>query len=133
MLKNKQNYLSGLQITYGNTTKPSTKWASKYTTTTNQLVQRYHDNLSESGLIFNVGGAESLQDYMNRGLYCLYNFVRDQNDRSTQVQVSVDFSLLDAGNTELEANASVYLCAIYDRQTEITTANGTVVSVRSQN
>lgn len=133
MLKNKQNYLSGLQITYGNTTKPSTKWASKYTTSTNQLVQRYHDNLSEAGLIFNVGGAESIQDYLNRGLYILYNFIRDQNDRSTQVQVSVDFSLLDAGNTELEANASVYLCAIYDRQTEITTANGTVVSVRSQN
>ena len=133
MLKNKQNYLSGLQITYGNTTKPSTKWQSKYDTSTNQLVQRYHDNLSEAGLIFNVGGAESIQDYMNRGLYILYNFIRDQNDRSTQVQVSVDFSLLDAGNTELEANASVYLCAIYDRQTEITTANGTVVSVRSQN
>ena len=129
MLKNKQNYLSGLQITYGNTTKPSTKWQSKYDTTTNQLIQRYHDNLSEAGLIFNVGGAESIQDYMNRGLYILYNFVRDQNDRSTQVQVSVDFNLVDS----METNSSVYLCAIYDRQTEITTANGTVVSVRSQN
>ena len=129
MLKNKQNYLSGLQITYGNTTKPSTKWQSKYDTSTNQLIQRYHDNLSEAGLIFNVGGAESIQDYMNRGLYILYNFIRDQNDRSTQVQVSVDFSMAEG----METNASVYLCAIYDRQTEITTANGTVVSVRSQN
>jgi hypothetical protein len=129
MLNNVQNYISGFQITYGNTTKPSTKWQSKYDGTTNQLIQRYHDNLSEAGLIFNVGGAESIQDYLNRGLYILYNFIRDQNDRSTQVQISVDFN----SPVPLETNASIYLCAIYDRQTEITVNNGSVVSVRSQN
>ena len=135
LCNNTQNNLSGFQITYGNTTKPSTKWQSAFQNPldpnqnegVNQLVQRYHDNLSEAGLLLNVGGAETIQDYLNRGWYILYTFIRDQSDKSTQVQVSLDFR--DA----VEINSSVYVCAIYDRQVEITTNNGTTVSVRSQN
>ena len=135
LCNNTQNNLSGFQITYGNTTKPSTKWQSTFQNPldpnqnfgVNQLVQRYHDNLSEAGLLLNVGGAETVQDYLNRGWYILYTFIRDQSDKSTQVQLSLDF------RENVEINSSVYLCAIYDRQIEITTNNGTTVSVRSQN
>ncbi len=127
LLNDGQNSLSGFQITYGNTTKPSTKWQSNFDTNTNQLIQRYRDNLAECGLITNVGGAEDVRDYLERGWYILYNFIRDRDDKSTQVQLSLDF------RNAIETNASVYLCAIYDRQTEITTANGAVVNVRSLN
>ena len=128
MLKDYQNTLSGIQITYANQSKPSTKWISKFNDTQNELVQRYHDNMNENGLLYNPAGAESLPDFLNRGLYVLYSFEKDANDRSTQVQLSIDFSGVDQ-----EDNASVYLCAIYDRQTEYTIANGSVASIRQSN
>lgn len=129
LLNDGQNLLSGFQITYGNTTKPSTKWQSRLDDNTNQLIQRYRDNLAETNQLFGYqgGGAESVEDYLERGLYITYNFNRDRDDKSTQVQVSLDFR--DA----IETNASVYLCAIYARQTLITTKNGSVVEVRSLN
>ena len=78
---------------------------SPFDTNTNQLIQRYRDKLAECGLLSNVGGAEDVEDYLERGWYILYNFVRDQSDKSTQVQVSLDF------RNQVEKNASVYLCA----------------------
>lgn len=127
LLNNYQNNLTGIQITYANQSKPSTKWTSKYNDTTNQLVQRYRDNMNENALLYNPAGAESLQDFLNRGLYILYSFEKDANDRSTQVQVSVDMT------GTMEDNASIYLCAIYDRQTEYTITNGAVSSIRQSN
>lgn len=136
MLNDYQNTLKGIQITYANQSKPSTKWTSNYNDPTtvgntnpeaiNQLVQRYHDNMNENGLLYNPAGAESLPDFLNRGLYILFSFQKDANDRSTQVQLSLDMGTV-------ETNASVYLCAIYDRQTEYTIANGSVASVRQSN
>lgn len=136
---NTQNLLSGFQLTYANTTKPSTKWVSAFTVNpsldpasgaapnTNELIQRYHDNLAEVGLYNQTGGAESVVDFLERGLYVIYSFIRDQNDKSTQLQVSLDFS------GAVEPNASVYVGAIYNRMTEIKTADGMVTSVRSLN
>ena len=136
---NTQNLLSGFQLTYANTTKPSTKWISAFTVNTsldpasgaagntNELIQRYHDNLAEVGLYNQTGGAESVVDFLERGLYVIYSFIRDQTDKSTQLQVSLDFS------GAVEPNASVYVCAIYNRMTEIKTADGMVTSVRSLN
>lgn len=129
LLNDGQNLLTGFQIVYGNTVKPSTKWVSRLDDNTNQLIQRYRDNLAETNQLYNYegGGAESVEDYLERGLYITYNFQRDRDDRSTQCQVSLDFR--DA----IETNASVYVCAIYARQTLITTKNGAVVEVRSLN
>jgi hypothetical protein len=136
---NTQNLLSGFQLTYANTTKPSTKWQSAFTVSpssstaaaaagnTNELIQRYHDNLAEVGLYNQTGGAETVVDFLERGLYVIYSFIRDQTDKSTQLQVSLDFS------GAVEPNASVYVGAIYNRMTEIKTADGMVTSVRSLN
>jgi len=74
-----QNLLRSLQITYANSTKPSTRWASDYDNTVggglmvggsiNELQQRYNDDLQETGLISNHGGAESFGEWLQRGPY----------------------------------------------------------------
>ena len=119
--------MTSLQITYANTTKPNTRWDSALSSTTNQnrLQQRYVDTLRECNLIDNVGGAETLDDFIKRGGIYHYSFTRDASDRSTQVQLSTTFN-----GTGISAS-KVFLVAYYSRVTEVTTQDGLIVSVRS--
>ena len=57
----------------------------------------------------------------------MHTFVRSANDKSTQVQLAVKFTANPAANT------SIFLAAIYNKQTEVITADGMVQSVRSLN
>jgi hypothetical protein len=125
-----QNLVRSLQITYANTTKPPTRWASDYDNTLvttgskNELQQRYHDDLQETRLIDNYGGSESFGQWLQRGPYFYYSFNRDREDRSTQVQVALEVA-------SYEASANLFLVAFYSKVTEIATANGQVQAVRS--
>ena len=131
-----QNLLRSLQITYANCTKPSTRWASQYDNTVgggltvggtvNELQQRYNDDLQETGLIANHGGAESFGEWLQRGPYFYYSFNRDREDRSTQVQVAAEFDSIEVG-------ANLMLVAFYSRVTEISVSGGQVQSVRGLN
>lgn len=131
-----QNLLRSLQITYANCTKPSTRWGSDYNNvvgsgaaavgTVNELQQRYNDDLQETGLIANHGGAESFGEWLQRGPYFYYSFNRDREDRSTQVQVAAEFASFEAG-------ANLMLVAFYSRVTEITVSGGQVQAVRNFN
>lgn len=120
------NLITALQVTYANTTKPATRWASKFDATTNNLQQRYIDDMIETRLIESDGGAETFSEWLQRGPYYFYSFNRDRDDRSTQVQVSIQF-------TALEPNALLFVVAMYSRVTEITTSEGRIVNVRSLN
>ena len=121
-----QNLLESLQITYANMTKPSTRWTSSYADGINKFQQRYIDDLTECRLIESDGGAESLGEWIQRGPYYFYSFNRDREDKSTQVQLSMQF-------TNLEANAQMFLVSMYSRVTEITVDQGIIQSVRSLN
>ena len=117
--------LKSLQITFANTTKPSTRWESSFGAGINKLQQRYNDSLQESGLLMSSGGAETFKDYLARGPIYHYSFTRDSEDKSTQVQVQLGF---DAVNP---ANANIFLVSWYSRGIEITTHNGQIQEVRS--
>ena len=124
-----ERLLRSLQITFANTTKPSTRWGSAYTLdgvapTINELQQRYNDSLSESGLLQSSGGAESLDEWLLRGCYYHYSFNRDASDKSTQVQVSLDFAAAETG-------ANVFLVCWFSRAIELTTQGGSIQAVRS--
>jgi len=121
-----QNNLESLQITYANVTKPSTRWDSRFEDGVNKFQQRYVDDLIENRLIESEGGAESFGEWLQRGPYYFYSFNRDREDKSTQVQLSVNF-------TTLEANAQMFLISMYSRVTEISTDQGIVQGVRSLN
>jgi hypothetical protein len=118
--------LSSIQIAYANQVKPSTRWTSEYTTTTNKMTQRYLDTQMESGMIWSTGGTESFADFTKRGMLLHYNWVRDADDRSTQVQVSANF-----GGTGIETNANLFVVAHYSRAVEISVSNGFVTDVKS--
>jgi hypothetical protein len=121
---NSQNNLQAVQITYNNTSKPSTKWSSKFTTTINELQHRYVESLNETGMYLNPAGAESFEDYMKRGPLVTYSFARDRESQATQVQLQMDY-------TALENDARIFIVAHYRRSTKITTSNGLVVAVES--
>ena len=116
--------LTSLQLTYANTTKPSTRWSSAYGTGVNEIQQRYHDSLGESGMLMSTGGSETLEEYLERGAYYHYSFTRDAEDRSTQVQLSTTFSSLELG-------ANIFIISWFSRAIELTTTNGQIQSVRS--
>ena len=121
-----QNNLKSLQITYANMTKPSTRWDSEFKDGTNKFQQRYIDDLTECRLIESDGGAESFGEWLQRGPYYFYSFNRDREDISTQVQLSAQF-------TTIEADSQMFLVAMYSRVTEISVDDGQVQSVRSLN
>jgi hypothetical protein len=127
--------LESLQITYANTTKPSTRWSSNFTEVKDGLVgipsinefqQRYNDSLSESGLLMSSGGAESFKDYIARGAYYHFSFTRDSEDKSTQVQISAKIGAL-----AVAAGCNLFLCSWYSRGVELTTNNGAISEIRS--
>ena len=125
-----QNNLESLQITYANMTKPSTRWDSKFedgagvNDNINKFQQRYIDDLTECRLMESDGGAESFGEWLQRGPYYFYSFNRDREDKSTQVQLSAQF-------TTMEADAQLFLVAMFSRVTEISVDDGMVQSVRS--
>jgi hypothetical protein len=127
--------LESLQITYANTTKPSTRWTSSFSEVNNgavgnpsinQLQQRYNDSLQESGLLMSSGGAETFKDYLARGAYYHFSYTRDSEDKSTQVQISAK-----VGFEPADAPANLFLVSWYSRGVEITTSNGQINEVRS--
>jgi hypothetical protein len=119
-----QNNIESLQITYANMTKPSTRWDSEFKDGINKFQQRYVDDLTECRLIESDGGAESFGEWLQRGPYYFYSFNRDREDKSTQVQLSAQF-------TSIEADSQMFLVAMYSRVTEISVDDGQVQSVRS--
>ena len=119
--------LTQIQISYANITKPPTRWTSEFSGSKNYLVQLFMQSLIENGLIDSVGGAETMDQWLERGpLYC-WRFERDAEDRSTEVQTQISYG---AANWQ---TANLFLCAEYTRATEITTNNGQIVNVRSLN
>jgi len=127
------------QMTYANQTKPSTRWSTAYSVTPsvaagvnanvlNEFQTRYFNNIVENDLYMNPGGAESMTDYLTRGPFYLHSFIRDKDDKSTQVQLALE---LNAAASDV--NTQVFLVAIYNRETEIKTEAGRIQSVRSLN
>lgn len=137
--------MSNYQITYSNQTKPSTRYSSQFTTWTanpnpgvDTMQLRYMTNLVESSLLDNPGGAEKLEEYFERGPYFLHSFIRDKDDKSTQVQLAVNYTgvlpvVTTAGPTVTPQPQSIFLAALYYKETEVIVENGRVQSVRSLN
>lgn len=131
--------LKSYQITYANQTKPSTRWSSEYTVqpsvvagvnsnVINEFQTRYFNNIVENDLYMNPGGSENLNEFLTRGPFYLHSFIRDKDDKSTQVQISIELSAV-----AVDASTQVFLVAIYNRETEIKTESGRIQSVRSLN
>jgi hypothetical protein len=130
MIGGSQNNLRSLQLTYDNTSRPSTRWQSNYNDTPvagetfNTLQHRYIETMHETDLVTSAGGGESFAEWMENGPLISYAFPKDQNSMSTEVQLQVDY-------TSLGANARIFLVASFRKATRVTTSNGQVVAVES--
>jgi len=130
--------MTNYQITYSNQTKPSTRYSTVYNVanaaaSNNQFMLRYMTNLIENNLVDNQGGAESLEDYLERGPYYLHSFIRDKDDKSTQVQLSVTFNGNAFSTAAGSSTTSCFLAALYYKETEAIVENGRIQSIRSLN
>ena len=119
--------LSSIQIAYANQVKPSTRWTSEFNDSTNKMTQRYLDTQLECGKFWSEGGTESFADFVKRGPLYHYNWLRDAQDRSTQVQVNMAFG----GATGIEEKANLFVVAHYTRTVEISVQNGFITEVKS--
>jgi hypothetical protein len=117
--------LRQFQITYSNVSKPSTDWSSQLTEEKNFMVQRYYDTLSEAGLTLESGGTETFQDWLARGGLYFYSFLRSADDKSTHVQVRMNYG----ANPGLESSALVHIASLHSVTSEITSTQGRISSV----
>jgi hypothetical protein len=124
--------LNNLQITFANTTKPPTNWISETGPNTLKLQQRYLDTQIESGQAFSSGGCETMADWLLNGPIYHYTFVRDANDRSTQVQISAHFDTA-GGVTPIDGTDNLFCVAHYTRSIEIAVESGYISQVTSLN
>ena len=118
--------ITHLQLTYANTNKPSTNWASSYVALSNQMTQRYLDTQIACGLLSSEGGTETFAEWEERGGIYHFNFERDADDRCSHLQLQMDFAVGTFTKTR-----NVFVAAHYTRTCEITRTNGMVSSVTS--
>jgi hypothetical protein len=116
--------LQSLQVTYAGLTKPPTRWTSEFGTNTEKMQQRYLDTQIESSQAFSPGGCEPYADWKGNGPVYHYSWIRDANDRSTQVQIQANFQTMADNN-------NLFIVSHYTKSVEISVENGFVAEVKS--
>lgn len=67
-------------------------------------------------MIDNQGGAEPLEAYLERGPYYLHSFIRDKDDKSTQVQLALNISGAAFAAGAGSSTTSCFLAALYYKE-----------------
>lgn len=103
---------------------PDADPASSDTADVDYTTQSYINTLLSSGVYFDHGGAETIDEWTRRGQYLMHNFARDGTDRSTRVAVNVGFAA-----TADVSQARVLLFSISSQIARVTVQNGQVTDV----
>jgi hypothetical protein len=115
--------LNRLFINYAGQSKPNPDASPIFDALVDRTTQRYVESQINSGAYFDCGGAETIQEFHERGSYYYMSWPRDGTDRSTRVNVHFGFSAAP-GNTR------VLLFDHYKKVASITIADGNVTDVR---
>ena len=86
--------------------------------------QRYAESQIYSGAYFDTGGAETIQEFHERGAYYYFSWPRDGTDRSTRVNVHQSFTGADVANLR---------CLLFDHSKQVArirVQDGRVVDVQ---
>jgi hypothetical protein len=126
MLQGYDMSVKSFQLTYANRSRPSTRWPSEFTSTTNSIQQRYYDSFSECGLADSPAGCETLADFINRGCIYVLRFDKASDDKSTMVQLQLDMNNFEEGS-------NLIMCSFYTRVVEIGYANGMITQIQALN
>ena len=130
-INNSDLKLYKIQVSYAGVNKPSTPWESDFGGGIDQLQQRYFDSFKELGLDTAALGSESYYDYLQRGAFYHFSFIRDVNSRATQVSVTSSFTGLPNGPTSGSdgTQALVYCVAHFRSTARVTHSSGRVANV----
>jgi hypothetical protein len=79
-------------ISYAGMQFPSPDASPDFTPTLDHTVQRYIDTQMYSGAYYDTGGAETIEQWHERGAYYYFSCPRDGTDRSTRVTVNSQFT-----------------------------------------
>ncbi len=131
--------LQSLQLTYDNQVRPTTRWSTAFADNqpagrnTAFLQQFYYQSLLERHAEDSAGGAETFNEWLERGPLYSFGFLRDASSRSTDVQLQISYNDpgVDAAAPGFDVTSRVFLVSEYDRTVEITTQGGSVTEVRS--
>ena len=118
--------LQSYQIQYANMTKPTVRYSSLHSATTDTLQQRYINCALESGQFFNPSGFESYEQYLERGPYLHESFVKAADNLATRVQVVANYG-------DIASAARLHIISHYSSTVQVTRQNGMVVDLKQMN
>jgi hypothetical protein len=114
--------LNRLFVQYAGESKPSPDADPSFTGFEDRTTQRYIETQMASGAYYDSGGAETIEEWQDRGAYYTLQWPRDGSDRSTRVVTHSQFSAP-------VANANILLFNHFKAVARITIQNGQVVDV----
>jgi hypothetical protein len=109
--------LTVMTVNYAGTSKPPAAQTGYmgFLPGQNMLLQMYYQSLLETFRDDSEGGAETFDQWLQRGpLYC-WRFERDSKNLSTQVQTKVTYDPVGAGLAWPTGGCKLYLIAEYTR------------------
>ena len=132
VLDNSDLKLASIQVSFGGTSKPATEIKSNFYNGIDQMQQYYRDSYSESGLS-TADGAETYYDFLQRGPFYHYTFLKDVNNMATEVSVTTNFTGLTdgpgSGAIGGTGKALLYCVALFKRTVSIESSAGMVKKI----
>jgi hypothetical protein len=130
----KELALNRMYISYAGMQRPSPDADPSFNSGVDRTVQRYVDTMIENGAYYDSGGAESIQEYHERGSYYYFSWAKDGTDRSTRVAVHAGFDaaqfVVSDPNPALNVNNANCLLFAHSKQVgKITVQDGMVTDV----
>jgi hypothetical protein len=130
----KELALNRMYISYAGMQRPSPDADPSFNTGVDRTVQRYVDTMIENGAYYDSGGAESIQEYHERGSYYYFSWAKDGTDRSSRVAIHAGFDdaqfVVNNPNPTLNVNNANCLLFAHSKQVgKITVQDGMVTDV----
>ena len=116
--------ITSLMLTYAGQQKPTQLYKTEFSSTTNQLIQRYQEtqlncNMAEKG-------GEDYNTWLENGNLYYTNFIRGNSDKSTALTLQVSYA-----NIPEATKTQIFVASMYRKMTKITINNGMVQEVVS--
>jgi len=121
-----EHKLNRFFLSYAGQNLPQPDANPQHTTTNNYVTQRYIDTQIHNGAMFDTGGAETQEEWEDRGSYNHYVIPKDGTDRSTRVVVNSQFDSADV------ANMRMLLFSHHRQVARVQVQDGRVVDVQTQ-
>ena len=121
--------LQSLQITYANQTKTMTRWPSSFAAGTNALIQLYTMSLQETHRDDSSGGAESFNQWLDRGPVYAFRFDRDASARDTELTIQISYDDAEPLVRPFDTNSKLFIICEYRRLVELTHSKGMITQV----